>query len=76
MDELDKKILEVVNKKIIEPPKYEETIRNTFKNYTRTNQYNILKKVAIIILCISTIGGITFGRQISEMISNMFKKEY
>ncbi|MCI8999646.1 MAG: hypothetical protein HFJ26_01615 [Clostridia bacterium] len=74
MDELDKKILEVVNKKIIEPPKYEETIRNTFKNYTRTNQYNILKKVAIIILCISTIGGITFGRQISEMISNMFKK--
>ncbi len=44
MDELDKKILEVVNKKIIEPPKYEETIRNTFKNYTRTNQYNILKR--------------------------------
>lgn len=74
MDELDKTIIKIVNKKVSEPSCYEDTIRNALKYEKNINQYNILKKVAIVILSVSTIGCVVLAAQISEKINSIFDK--
>lgn len=56
MDELDKIISKVVNKKVLESSSYENTIKNSLRNKKYVKQNSILKKVAIVLLSISTIG--------------------
>lgn len=75
MDKLDKYILDIVEKQISEPPKYEDSIRNALKNSKKSSKLNeILKKTAIIILSISAVGGIAFAVQISGIMDKINKK--
>ena len=75
MDKLDRYILDIVEKKISEPPKYEESIKKALNNTKKSSKLNaIFKKVAVIILCISAVGGIAFAVQMSGIINKVNNK--
>lgn len=76
MDELDKYISNIVNKKVSEPIKYNNTIKNALKvDKKKKRMVNIMKKVAIVLICIITIGGGVFASQIINRINSNKKKE-
>ncbi len=74
MDELDKKILGIVSKKIHEPISYENAIRKALYKKNNNVPISVAKKVAIFILCIITISGAVFANQIFNII-NKFENE-
>ena len=75
MNKLDRYILDVVEKKITEPAKYEESIKRALNNTKKTPRLNdIFKKVAVIILSITTVGGIVFAIQMSSIMNKANKK--
>lgn len=70
MDELDKMISKIVNQKVLEPSSYQQIIKKSLENYKGIKYTEILKKAAIIVLSISTIGCVVFAKQ----LNNLFNK--
>ena len=76
MDELDKYISDIVSKKIHEPPKYEATIRNALKDNKKFTTFNeVVRKIAITIISISTIGGMVFAGQMFKKFNQIVDEE-
>lgn len=77
MDDLDKYISRIVNKKIHVPKHYEETIKEALFKEKNINRFNIVFKcVASIITCVLTIGGLVFAMQISRVFNKNIRENY
>jgi len=75
VDKIDKMIEEIVNKKISEPIKYENTIKNALKNKeNKIIKSNIIEKVAVFVLGVTMIGGVVFAKQITNIINEFTKQ--
>lgn len=76
MDNTDKFISEIVSKKIKEPLTYEDTIKNAL-NYKRNSLKikELIRKIAIIIVSIFTVGGIAFAVQLSGILKDEKNEE-
>jgi hypothetical protein len=68
LNKLDKYISDIVSKNITESSEYENAIRNALKENKKKekNMYELFKKIAIVIVSLSTIGGVVFAKYISE----------
>lgn len=68
MDELDKYIIDIVNKEISEPIKYNNTIKRALKvDKKKASTISIVKKIAVVLICITTIGGVVFANVVREI---------
>lgn len=77
MDNIDRYIKNIVSNNISEHTNYKHTIKNalTTKKIKTYAHNNLLKKIAVIIISITTIGGVAFAKQFSETLSNCFKNK-
>ncbi len=75
MDNLDKYIVNTLKPEITEHSNYENTIINSLKDIEKpkSNLNELLKKVAIIIISITTISGVAFAKQITVALKNFFE---
>lgn len=77
MDDLDKYISNIVSKKIQEPSKYKYTIKHALENNRKYINFNdVLRKVAITIISVSTIGGLVFAMQAYKTNNKHANEEY
>lgn len=78
LDNIDRYIENIMSNNISEHINFEHTIKNALtankiKTYKRNN---LLKKIAVIIISITTISGVVFAKQFSEKFSNFFKDKF
>ena len=77
MDNLDKYIMNIVNKKIKEPISYEKRIQNALNSYNKKNNFKkLVKKIIAIITGISAIGGIVLAVKLSGIFKTDIDKNY
>ncbi len=78
MDSLDKYIANTLKADVTEHPNYEHTIINSLKNIEkpRNTLNELMKKVAIVIISITTISGVVFAKQITVALKNFFETKF
>lgn len=78
MDSLDKHIANTLKPDVTEHQNYEHTIINSLKNIEkpRNNLNELMKKVAIVIISITTISGVVFAKQITVALKNFFETKF